>query len=105
MGSEEKETDVNVALAMLNLAYMGAYEAALLISAASDLAPVIRLLRVELPAKPVIVAQPPFRGSSVLRGEASGRKKIKVAMLEACLLPEKLVGPGGDVAAVRPPEY
>src|SRR5262249_41727666 len=43
-GHEEKETDVNIALAMLNLAYKDRYDHAFLVSNDSDLAPAIHMV-------------------------------------------------------------
>jgi uncharacterized LabA/DUF88 family protein len=102
---EEKETDVNIALAMLNMAYKRLYDSAILISADSDLAPVIRLLRTEFPKLSITVAAPPCRGSKVLEAEATEYRKISSRLIARCLLAEKIVDPGGNVVATRPSDY
>lgn len=47
---EEKETDVNIALALLDLAYQNVYDRALLITNDSDLAPAIHNVRERFPS-------------------------------------------------------
>ena len=58
---EEKETDVNIALHLLRGAYRDRYARALLISADSDLAPTIRMVREETPQKDIRVVLPIYR--------------------------------------------
>jgi uncharacterized LabA/DUF88 family protein len=56
---EEKETDVNIALWLLNEAYKDNFDEAFVLSRASDLTPAIRMLLNEFPAKTVKVISPP----------------------------------------------
>lgn len=62
VGHEEKETDVNIALCMLNEAYKDTYDRAYLVSRDSDLKPAIAMVRNEFPAKEVVVVAPPTLG-------------------------------------------
>ena len=104
---EEKETDVNIALYMLDLAYQDAYDRALLITADSDLAPPIRLLRQRFPKKQVRVLTPLRRNHSLDLAQAVGglkfAKKIKQIHLERNALPEN-VGSGRQRIS-RPAKY
>jgi uncharacterized LabA/DUF88 family protein len=77
----EKQTDVNIAVAMLTDAYLDKFDVALLVSADSDLCPVIAAIRALKSNKRVIVMFPPGRASKELRGVASacftiGRAKL-----------------------------
>jgi uncharacterized LabA/DUF88 family protein len=106
---EEKETDVNIALHLLLKAHQDEYDRAFLISGDSDLAPAVRMVRSEFPTKQVRILMPPARGYSMdLVNSAGGlkaAKKMEVAHLERCLLPEQVRDASGSVVAKRPPEY
>jgi hypothetical protein len=78
----EKMTDVNIAVEMLADAYQDRFDAALLVSADSDLCAPTSKIRELFPAKRVIVAFPPERRSAELQKLASahivvGRGKLK----------------------------
>lgn len=62
---EEKETDVNLAVYLIDLAYQDAYDRALLFSGDSDLVPAVRLVKRRFPKKS-------FRPSS--QGDSRGRR-------------------------------
>lgn len=62
IGKEEKQTDVNIALHLVSKAYRGEFQAAILVTADSDLTPVIRLFKSEFPQIDFLLATPPFRG-------------------------------------------
>ena len=104
---EEKETDVNIALHMLDGAYEGNYDKAILITRDGDLAPVLRLIRRKFPNLEIeVVAPPHLRHSSDLIGLATSKKKIRVRQIEDCLLPRQVVDPqSGEIAATRPAAY
>jgi uncharacterized LabA/DUF88 family protein len=106
IGHEEKETDVNIALYMLNEAYKDSYDRAYVVSRDSDLKPAIAMVRNEFPRKEVIAVAPPHFGHSTdLLGVASGKRKISKLQIEQCLFPETVIDSGGNVAAIRPFEY
>lgn len=69
---EEKETDVNIAVAVLGDAFTDQFDTAILISADSDLVPVVRAVRHFTPHKRVVIAFPPARQSYELRQAANG---------------------------------
>lgn len=80
--SQEKMTDVNIAVELLTDAFQDAFDAAILISADSDLiAPVTAVKRL-FPAKRVIVASPPGRFSANLSRTASAFLKIGHGSIE-----------------------
>ncbi len=61
---EEKHTDVNIAVYMLDDAYQGACDQIVLVSGDSDLVPAVKMVRVRFPAKRIflyIPAQHPSR--------------------------------------------
>jgi uncharacterized LabA/DUF88 family protein len=105
-GHEEKETDVNIALYLLNEAYKNTYDAALIISRDSDLKPAMAMVRQEFPDKQLIVVAPPHLGHSVdLLSAASSKKKITKSQIEKSLFPESILGRDGEVIATRPEKY
>lgn len=105
-GHEEKETDVNIALALLGHAYKDAFDHAFLISRDSDLAPAVRMVRAEFPHKKVTIIAPPNKGHSTeLLSAGTGKAKLREAHIARCLLPKEIFDAGGNIAAIRPPEY
>lgn len=105
-GHEEKETDVNIALALLNLSYQNKYDRALLISNDSDLAPAIHMVRKHFPHKQITTVVPPhYMHSNELIQTATDKAKISINHLERCLLPATLFDAGGNCVATRPIEY
>ena len=106
---EEKETDVNIALYMLDGAYTNEYDQAILISGDSDLAPPVKMLRQRFPGKKVKVLTPPGRNHSFELRRAlesyNHIKKIKPIHLERNLLPEHILSSDGTVIATRPQQY
>jgi len=107
-GHEEKETDVNAALWMLDQGYQGTYDRALLISNDSDLVPPIRMLQLRFPKLPVRVIVPPLRRHSKELAQIVGKKNlrsIKRIHIERSLLPEKVYDKAGKLVAKRPGSY
>ena len=109
---EEKETDVNIALHMLNGAYKDSYDKAMLVSRDSDLAPVLKMIRSEFPTLEIEVVAPPqysriHHGHSVdLVKLATSKKRIRPYQIENCLLPRQVIDPQtGKIAATRPTAY
>lgn len=103
---EEKETDVNLALAMLDLAYKDRYDHAFLLSRDSDLAPAVRMVKQNFPHKKITVFSPyNYRHSSELLQVCDGHKTITLQHLSTSLFPEKIQDAGGNLVVVRPPEY
>jgi uncharacterized LabA/DUF88 family protein len=85
---EEKETDVNLAVALVEDAALDRFDVALIISADSDLCPAIRAVRRVRPNSKVIAVFPPKRHSDELRRTADavywlGRDKLHRSQLPA----------------------
>lgn len=106
---EEKETDVNIALWLLNEAYKDNFDEAFIVSRDSDLTPAIRMVLAEFPHKKIKVISPPNAGHSKEIGQLVGSKKlaaIKQIHLERSLFPATVTDPdSGLVVARRPPSY
>lgn len=106
VGHEEKETDVNIALCLLNEAYKDTYDRAYVVSRDSDLKPAIAMVRNEFPKKEVFVVAPPHAGHSTdLLNVADGKRKISKDQIIQSLFPERVLDHGGNVVATRPIEY
>ena len=106
IGHEEKETDVNIALSLLNLAYQDTFDRALVISNDSDLAPAIQLVRKQFPQKRITTIAPPHYFHSLeLIVASSDKTKIKTKHLERCLLPPVVTDASRLISVNRPLEY
>jgi hypothetical protein len=86
--AQEKMTDVNIAVSLLEDAYQDVFDTALLISGDSDLCPPIKAIRRIFPHKRVIVAFPPARVSSELKQVSSATLHIGHANIKRCQLPD-----------------
>jgi uncharacterized LabA/DUF88 family protein len=105
---EEKETDVNLALYLLNEARKDTYDHAFLVSNDSDLVPALKMVKSEFPSKRIRVLTPPKKNSSKDLVNAAGGmqfvRTIKVSHLAQHLLPPTLVAM--DKSEIRRPrEY
>jgi uncharacterized LabA/DUF88 family protein len=106
VGHEEKETDVNIALCLLNEAYKNTYDRAYIVSRDSDLKPAVAMVRSLFPSKEVIVVAPPNLGHSVdLLQVSTGKRKISRKQIEECLFGAVVVDAGGNIVAKRPSQY
>jgi uncharacterized LabA/DUF88 family protein len=105
---EEKETDVNIAVHMLQDAYANRVDRALLISNDSDLSPVIRTIRADFPRVVVRILTPPGRYTSkelvTAAGDAKRVTKIQELHVERSMLPAEVIFPDGR-RVIRPTEY
>jgi uncharacterized LabA/DUF88 family protein len=97
---EEKRTDVNIAVFMLDDAYQNACDQFVLISGDSDLVPAVNMVRSRFPKKRVTVYVPsrdPVRGAAVeLRTSAHVARTPPLALLPHAQFPDQLAdGAGG----------
>ena len=92
---EEKMTDVNIAVALLQDAHDDLYDTAILISADSDLTAPIEVVRQKYADKRVIVRFPPNRISRDLRAAASASSLISREVLRDNQLPDPVAKPDG----------
>lgn len=108
-GHEEKETDVNIGLYMLNEAYKGTFDHAFLVSNDSDLTAIVRMLRQEFPRKRIRILTPPGRYTSKSLANANGGmrgiRSIKESHVRSFLLPTKVKDATGTTIATCPREY
>ena len=90
---EEKESDFNLALYLVKLAYEDAFDKAIIFTADTDLAPAIRLVREKFPHKAVHVAIPERRlnRSRALEDAATGRIRLTEAHFARNLFPEQVI--------------
>lgn len=104
-GHEEKETDVNIALQLINLAYKDKFDRAVIATADTDLLPAIRMLKSEFPHKTVTVILPNTRSRAAqMMREICPVVLFKEKHLERNLFPEEiLLSDGGKI--IRPPKY
>ena len=89
---EEKQTDVNIALEILDLAYQEAYDTAVLISADTDLIPAIEKTKRIFPDKNFRILIPPgLRYHRELSEVVGGKiKKIKKSNIERSLFKDSI---------------
>ncbi len=104
---EEKQSDVNLAIRLLQLAHTDAFDKAFVMSADTDLVPVIRMVKQNFPAKRVEALIPQHRFGSVLemRQACDQAIRIKESHLEGCLFPPVVQNAAGQVIATRPAKY
>ena len=99
--TEEKGTDVNLAVHLLNDAWHDRYDCAMVASNDGDLAEAIRLAKYET-GKSVGIAVPgPNRPSQALQGQADFTRRIRAGALASSLLPD----PIPDTTIAKPPNW
>ncbi len=101
---EEKMTDVNIAVEMVRDAHDDLFDAAIVVSADSDLSRPITAIRERFPEKRAIVAFPPSRFSSHLRQIADAAFFIRRDTLRDSQLPEHITKQDGIVLS-RPSSW
>lgn len=97
---EEKRTDVNIAVYMLDDAYQNRCDRFIVVSGDSDLVPAVTMVKDRFPAKQVIVYVParnPVRGAAVeLRSAADRDRTLPMNLLQHAQFPHRLPdGAGG----------
>lgn len=100
---EEKETDVNIAVALLADAVRDRFDTALVVSADSDLCPAVRETKDLFPAKRIIAAFPPCRQSVSLRQVVDGYLFIGDDKIRQAQLPDEIVTKSGVI--LRRPKH
>ncbi|HEY7485119.1 MAG TPA: NYN domain-containing protein [Streptosporangiaceae bacterium] len=92
---EEKETDVSIAVSLVEDAVNNRFDTALVISADSDLCPAMRAIRRLKPQLRIIAVFPPRRRSGALRRESDAVLHINEIQLRGAQLPDVVQGTGG----------
>lgn len=100
----EKQSDVNLALAMVQDGYDDVFDHAYLVTADTDQVPAVELVRGRFPAKRVtsVVITGRRHNNALLRACGDNKRTISIADLEASLLPKLIAGPS---AILRPTAY
>jgi uncharacterized LabA/DUF88 family protein len=103
---QEKQTDVNIAVRLVDLARQNAFDRAILISGDSDLIPAIQLVHKLYENKSVAVVVPIGRKGHEIETacKAAGKFTMTEAHLERSQLPDSLTHPDGK-RIYRPVEY
>jgi uncharacterized LabA/DUF88 family protein len=103
----EKQTDVNIAVKLVDLAYQNAFDKVLLISGDTDLIPAINLVRHRFPGKEVIAVLPIGKRalSADVRQACNSEIKMNEQHLRDSQLPETVVDIANKVRTLRPIEY
>ncbi|MEO5332367.1 MAG: NYN domain-containing protein [Magnetococcus sp. YQC-5] len=101
---EEKMTDVNIAVQLLDDACEDRFDTALIVSGDSDLTAPLNLVRSRYSTKRVVVALPPGRHSVQLTRSAGGYFTIGEDKLRQSQLPETIIRADGFILA-RPAHW
>ncbi|MGH3908359.1 MAG: NYN domain-containing protein [Pseudonocardiaceae bacterium] len=101
---EEKETDVNIAAALVADAVLDRYDTALLISADSDLCPAIVTMKRLALEKRIIAAFPPKRNSADLKRAVDGYLPLGDDKIRQAQLPTEVVSNAG-ITLCRPKHW
>lgn len=95
---EEKESDVNIAVALVSMAYKNEFDVALLVSGDSDFVSTVKFIRAEFPEKRVGVIVPgDVRMANDLRNAAHFNKGIDKKHVQDSLMPASIELDDGTV--------
>lgn len=100
---EEKETDVHIAARLVADAYEDRFDRALLITADSNLAPALNIIKAAFPKKELFVVAPPGRYNHAR--SLNIKLEITQGRLAKCLLPETAIDAKGAPLFQRPKSY
>jgi uncharacterized LabA/DUF88 family protein len=87
---EEKQTDVNIAIQLLQLAIRDRYDRAVIVSGDTDLIPAIKAVRVSFPNKQIGIMIPIGGSSEDLKKHADFRFKMKEHHLVSSRFPDSI---------------
>lgn len=94
---EEKMTDVQISSEMVSDAHLAKYDTALLMTGDRDLVPAIERIRSDFPNKRVVVAFPPLRTNTDLKGVANAYIHVTEEVLKKSLFPLQIPTIGGYI--------
>ena len=101
MGTEEKRTDVAIAVMLLDDAYQDRADRFIIVSGDSDLVPAVNLVKQRFPKKTVIVYVPsrsPLRGAAVeLRTAADKHRTLPLGLVSKSQFPPTMADGHGGV--------
>ena len=105
--AEEKQSDVNLALSVLDDAHEDRFDVCYLVTTDGDHAATARFLKERFPHKRLVLVTPPGRSPNrMLLDWADAQTAISFEQLHGALLPARLSGPMGPIlrpAAFEPP--
>jgi len=103
---EEKGTDTNFVIQLVQEAHRNTFDKALIITADSDMVPAIQMVLDTFPEKQFLVCTPPNRYNIAreIRGIVD-TQKIKQSHLVRNLLPQTIYDAVGNIIATRPADY
>jgi len=87
---EEKETDSNIAIQLLEQAFKDTYDTAIIVSGDSDHLPALRAVKRNFPSKKIGIVIPPGRAAELLKKEADFYTKAKFKHLLSSRLPDRI---------------
>lgn len=104
---EEKETDVNLALKIVEGALRDEYDLALILTGDSDIGPAVSFVRREFPSKAmrIITAMDRPFSSELVAAAGQPARKLRRVHVEHALFPETVADASGRVVARRPVKY
>ncbi|MBL8420154.1 MAG: NYN domain-containing protein [Dechloromonas sp.] len=107
VGHEEKESDVNFAVELLNRAWHKEFDRAIIVTADTDIVPVLQMVKRDHPSLHLTAAIPEQRygNALALRDACHGSLRIKEAHLLKSLFSASVVDGSGNVLATRPQKY
>lgn len=86
---EEKETDVNIAIAIVEEAVLDAYDSAVIVSGDTDILPALKAARRH--GKKVYALFPPHRRNQDLARFCDDSARIRTAQIERCIFPNPVI--------------
>lgn len=106
-GHEEKESDVNFAVELLNRAWRKEFDRAIIVTADTDIVPVLQMVKRDHPLLHLTAAIPEQRYGNALslRNACHNSLRIKEAHLLNSLFPEDVLDKDGNIVATRPNKY
>ncbi len=99
---EEKQTDVNISLHLLQLAIQDRYDKAIIISGDTDLLPALKAVQSTFPGKQIGVVIPIGKASDDLKKQADFHYKMKESHLHSSRFPDTLTLRDGTTLACPP---
>lgn len=88
---EEKMSDVNLSIYLLEMAIHNDYEKAIIVSADTDIKPAVLSVKRNFPFKKIGVSLPIGRHNNVLVNACDFVEEMKKSVLDSCLLPDQYI--------------
>ncbi|MBC8183198.1 NYN domain-containing protein [candidate division KSB1 bacterium] len=101
---EEKQTDVNIAIQLFELAFQDKYDTAIIISGDSDLIPSIQAVKTTFPNKNIGIVIPIGRRAELLKQTCDFHIKMKEKHLRPNIF-KKEIDIGNNKKLICPPEW